>query len=633
MCKRQVVISLTLLILALPTPAFSQQQHIYLITADGKAALTGFRANGTKGIITALHGVVGAKTITASSSKGRILRKPLTIAKFDLARDLALLSSPELEALGDDGLAVGLGIDWQTLREVAVIGYPIGIDLKEIRSMLKVRQPPLDTLNNLLDPKTRLNLAKRGSPNPSIKVLNLQGPLLPGHSGAPILDSQDRVVAVGNGGLRGGTVGHGWAVQLLEVKWESTQGQNSVKALQALARDSLFKAEDAPRFFARKLESLRIEYEREYVGKLEKFMKLLQVFYDGGIATKLQLLQVEQELAQTRIRISQLESAYKDAEGQLPEALQEIEDKAFHAFNQHFRRLEGIHTDHDTVRRELDDVGTTDKVSKLRPFILRSMTDSALTKNTSFGKNFGGSWISLAKHDNLNELQGKLQAERRRLMDLQTEFNASEKPFPSADSRRLENLEFHIDLVNLERHLRTYESERWKKEKDPTNQRRLHATVFQPVQATFELMLSRAVEDRFALCRSTWPQLPPVSVKGVDLLVSDTAKAEAIVTSILKGQDAADSGKRSLAKVRALANVYDLQKQLFEMSLHQAQSSRDNLVAPSLPTEVGRAVDGIVDRYLNALRSLSQVKGQIALTWFDYQLTRLRLCRELGLDP
>jgi hypothetical protein len=39
------------------------------------------------------------------------------------------------------------------------------------------------------------------------------GNLLPGHSGAPIIDYQGRVIAIGSGGMERGTVGVGWAVR------------------------------------------------------------------------------------------------------------------------------------------------------------------------------------------------------------------------------------------------------------------------------------------------------------------------------------------------------------------------------------------------------------------------------------
>ena len=42
----------------------------------------------------------------------------------------------------------------------------------------------------------------------------------PGHSGAPIIDREGRVLAIGNGGLKSGTIGQGWAIPVAKLVWE-----------------------------------------------------------------------------------------------------------------------------------------------------------------------------------------------------------------------------------------------------------------------------------------------------------------------------------------------------------------------------------------------------------------------------
>src|SRR5262249_8575482 len=106
-------------------------------------------------------------------------------------------------------------------------GYPISLAFDDITTKLTVRKEPAKPLVELVDPETAKLLEKRGSPDVNLAVLSLQGPLLPGHSGAPILDGDGRVIAVGNGGLRGGTVDHGWAVPLLGADW--TEYNNSIR--------------------------------------------------------------------------------------------------------------------------------------------------------------------------------------------------------------------------------------------------------------------------------------------------------------------------------------------------------------------------------------------------------------------
>jgi hypothetical protein len=79
----------------------------------------------------------------------------------------------------------------------------------------------------------------RGSPFYKAKVLSIQGQLLPGDSGAPILDSQNRVLAIADGGLKGGFAGISWAVPMNSLKWEDDPVQTLAR-LRKLKPDAVF---------------------------------------------------------------------------------------------------------------------------------------------------------------------------------------------------------------------------------------------------------------------------------------------------------------------------------------------------------------------------------------------------------
>jgi hypothetical protein len=84
-------------------------QHVYMVICSGsphhrnKVLQTGFRIQGTKGIITALHGVLGATSITAQNTQGDVLTD-LSISQVDIDNDLALLTSQEIFRRGNEGL-------------------------------------------------------------------------------------------------------------------------------------------------------------------------------------------------------------------------------------------------------------------------------------------------------------------------------------------------------------------------------------------------------------------------------------------------------------------------------------------------------------------------------------------------
>ena len=232
----------------LAPPVCAQESNVYLIKMFGctykpvERSQTGFRVRGVKGLVTALHGLADCEKITASSRRGLFLDQPLTIRKVDIDHDVALLSSPQLEAAGEGGLEVADTVALEPLQIVTVYGHPYGI--ASLETPLTLRKPTVKTLKDLVPPNTLSFLKDRKSPNHHINVLNLSGNLLPGHSGAPILDSRGRVVAVANGGLKEGFAGICWAIPFQDVEWDEVL--TSLKALRLLDPTILFASDAIP---------------------------------------------------------------------------------------------------------------------------------------------------------------------------------------------------------------------------------------------------------------------------------------------------------------------------------------------------------------------------------------------------
>lgn len=222
---------LVIALLFLSADVRAQDEYVYLIKmfdcahAPAQRSQTGFRVHGLRGIITALHGVADCQRVTASSRNGSILDEPLAIIKVDLDRDVALLSSPQINNSSDAGLEMAKAVSWESLGVVNVKGHPYGIS--SLETTLAVRKPSLTKLKNLLPPTALEAIRKRQSPNYLINVLNLQGNLLPGHSGAPILDSTSRVLAVANGGLKEGLAGISWAIPFQDIEWTAPDAKLS----------------------------------------------------------------------------------------------------------------------------------------------------------------------------------------------------------------------------------------------------------------------------------------------------------------------------------------------------------------------------------------------------------------------
>ena len=219
-------------------------EHVFLIKVSNCASTpvyrsqTGFRVQGVKGIHTALHGVADCTRITAMPSKGSPLSAALEIRSVDIDNDMALLASAELDGLPADGFETATDVAWSTLRTVRVLGHPFGIKAFETR--LIVPEPAIRSLLDHVPAEAQKGLTLRRSPAPRINVLSVQGPILPGHSGAPILDARDRVVAVANGGLKGGTVDIAWAIPFSNIRWERASEEPRLSDLGRMNPEILF---------------------------------------------------------------------------------------------------------------------------------------------------------------------------------------------------------------------------------------------------------------------------------------------------------------------------------------------------------------------------------------------------------
>ncbi len=188
-------------------------------------SLTGFKVRGVEGIYTALHGVAHAQSITAFFHDPNTRQVKLKIAEVDLGRDVAVLTSVENEAIPSGGLSLGFWPKGNAISaklagtDATVIGHPLDIERIPTHTPLKLRTGrPYARLTDILNSEARGELGDRKSPLTSINVLVLEGNFLPGHSGAPILDSDRAVIGIGNGGLRDGQVGYGWAIPFHEVE-------------------------------------------------------------------------------------------------------------------------------------------------------------------------------------------------------------------------------------------------------------------------------------------------------------------------------------------------------------------------------------------------------------------------------
>ena len=228
-------------------PVFAQDEGfvaspaVYRVRAGGCAhdprdrVLTGFRVQNVKGLVTALHGVVDCASIDAANEDGVELHG-LQIASVDIPRDLVVLSSPGLSApaAGEGLQASSAALSYPD--PLQIFGYCLGRYYQAPTQLSFIKKDKLDVI--VAGTQARTQLATRKSPELLTQVLSIEGHLLPGHSGAPVLDGQGKLVGVGNGGLEGGHAEISWAIPWAGVTWKSPTAADVKAALVALKKVS-----------------------------------------------------------------------------------------------------------------------------------------------------------------------------------------------------------------------------------------------------------------------------------------------------------------------------------------------------------------------------------------------------------
>jgi hypothetical protein len=173
---------------------------------------TGFIWHSPTQAVTALHAAVGCTSLIVWS-EAKKTETTATLDKASLEGDLALLSlakSLDVPPLNYDPDQP------DTRARYFVWGYPHGVPQMrddEVR-MSGGLSGGVTTLDEAYGGEKELDamLAGQDFPRADTSVLAIPTLLQPGQSGAPIMDSQGRVVAIADGGLLGGWRGLNWGI-------------------------------------------------------------------------------------------------------------------------------------------------------------------------------------------------------------------------------------------------------------------------------------------------------------------------------------------------------------------------------------------------------------------------------------
>jgi hypothetical protein len=271
----------------MPVMLVAQQEHVYFVKAANckwaptARAQTGFRVRGLVGIVTALHGVADCTSLRIQDDAGEIVWSGLNVVSLDVGRDVALLRSAAFPPAADIGIEPGSVNVFEGVPDVTAFGHPYG--LKTTSTRLTVRTPPTRALADLVPPGApRTALVTRGSPHLSTVMLSLQGPLVPGLSGAPVLYN-NAVVGIANGGLLGGNVDLSWAVPWINIAWSDQNVDEQLTRLAAIRPDALFAFDDTPPPNVFPIRVTRDDTGAETIGEGRHMRTEVSISSDGRI--------------------------------------------------------------------------------------------------------------------------------------------------------------------------------------------------------------------------------------------------------------------------------------------------------------------------------------------------------------
>jgi len=192
------------------TPIERAAQSVARISAmqcdGGKRVGTGFVWRDRSHLITALHVVAGCRRIavyfesTKTTSAAQVVR---VLRKADLAL-LQVDEPPNVSPLRENTQAPA------TNASVNAIGYFENAPTLSNKNLKVALNSTV--LKDMLPSHLRQRVLQLGSPSLTVRILRLDGPLLPGLSGGPIIDHKGDVVAIASGGLKNGFVGVSWGI-------------------------------------------------------------------------------------------------------------------------------------------------------------------------------------------------------------------------------------------------------------------------------------------------------------------------------------------------------------------------------------------------------------------------------------
>jgi hypothetical protein len=209
-----------------------------VVRGGGKSfAASGFVWQKPGQIVTSLHAVPGGFEVTVEC-KGR--KASASVAKVLARADLALLTAAD--GLGGcTPIAQALEQKPAPGSELHTFGFHAGAQSGSSRRLHK-GFATRETLDGLVAGASLADIKAFGMPAPDLDIYYVEGGLLPGYSGAPVVDGSGRLIGIADGGLNKGQSDYNWVIPVRYLTELLASGQTQVPAQVAQSGPAHFSA-------------------------------------------------------------------------------------------------------------------------------------------------------------------------------------------------------------------------------------------------------------------------------------------------------------------------------------------------------------------------------------------------------
>lgn len=188
----------------------------------GRSAASGFLWGRRNQVVTSLHtflqGAGATPTIRVTCFGGGVQQiAAATVTRVYAAADLVLLTT-ERELTGCAAFVPADAYVAKPAFDATLYtwGFHAGATGGTSRKMTKAAANP-EVLNSILHEPVKTEMRSFNIPDVTLPIYYVQGGLLPGYSGAPVVDGSNRLVGIVDGGLDNGASDYNWVIPVENV--------------------------------------------------------------------------------------------------------------------------------------------------------------------------------------------------------------------------------------------------------------------------------------------------------------------------------------------------------------------------------------------------------------------------------